>query len=355
MHVFSCGHGDTILLRLPGTERDRWILVDCYLPRCNRIRDKFFELIESLGITTLDYIFLTHPDYDHFYGMVEVIDYFSEQGRSLRFFADGGFNSQQVRDLLRLRPGRSAYTRLQKRLDELDESGAIEFFEINDQHRPISPKGYRGRVDLVPIGPGAGRKRRLTRRDTQSLSRRGNARLEANGLSVVLALTVRDRDQGVNLLLAADADIEGIESALDRWSTHAAEMNRPTGFDLVKVPHHGSIESHSPRVYAGKPGTQRKRIACISAGSRPTIPAQEVLRDYLDHNWVVMLTRKRGKAGVNRPMQVSDRSETLGRGGVDSYNLTISWAGGANFKWRPAAARVRESELVHYELALRDE
>ena len=342
------------MLRLPGTERDHWILVDCYLPKSDGTRDRFFRFIESLGINSLDYIFLTHPDYDHFHGMVEVIDYFTEEGRSLRFFADGGFNSQQVRDLFRDRPGRSAYQRLQERLDQLDETRAIKFFEINDQHRPISPKGFRGRVDFVPIGPSAGQKRRITRRDSQILSRRTNAKLEANALSVVLALTIQDGDRSMNLLLAADADIEGVESALDRWSAHAKEMKRPMGFDVVKVPHHGSIKNHSPRIYADESRAGSDRIACISAGMRPGVPAQEVLRDYLDHNWIVMLTQKRGQSAVSRPMEVSDRGSRSAPQGPSSYNITISWSPNDGLRWNPPSAELRQDELAHYETDTED-
>jgi beta-lactamase superfamily II metal-dependent hydrolase len=73
IHVFHCGHGDTILVRLPG---DRWGLVDCYLPKQYGVRDAFFRFVERNEIGTLDFIIQTHPDRDHYHGMKEVIEYF---------------------------------------------------------------------------------------------------------------------------------------------------------------------------------------------------------------------------------------------------------------------------------------
>src|SRR5687767_13593105 len=69
LHVFACGHGDTLLLRLPG---DRWVLVDCYLPHADATRARFFQYLDRLEVRRLDYIFLTHPDSDHYLGMAEL-------------------------------------------------------------------------------------------------------------------------------------------------------------------------------------------------------------------------------------------------------------------------------------------
>ena len=45
LHLFQCGHGDTLLLRLPGPQ---WALVDCYLPKSNGRFDKFIAYLDAL-------------------------------------------------------------------------------------------------------------------------------------------------------------------------------------------------------------------------------------------------------------------------------------------------------------------
>ena len=123
IHVFACGHGDTILLRLPD---NRWSLVDCNLPKAGGIRDRFFGFLADHRINRLDYIFQTHPDTDHFHGMVEVLDYFTSNDRTVGWWCDGGLNSRDVRDFIWPDDlSRRQYARLQHRLDELDDRGGV--------------------------------------------------------------------------------------------------------------------------------------------------------------------------------------------------------------------------------------
>ena len=55
IHVLECGHGDTILIRLP---KEKWALIDCHLPQ-GRIRDRFFQFVEDRHIVRLDLLCLT--------------------------------------------------------------------------------------------------------------------------------------------------------------------------------------------------------------------------------------------------------------------------------------------------------
>ena len=70
VHLFACGHGDTILVGLPGP---KWLLIDCYLPKHNGVYDNFLRFLEKKGISRLDWVILTHPDEDHFLGMKDLL------------------------------------------------------------------------------------------------------------------------------------------------------------------------------------------------------------------------------------------------------------------------------------------
>jgi beta-lactamase superfamily II metal-dependent hydrolase len=83
VYVFACGHGDTILLNLSRA----WYLVDCNLTNNDGMRQRFFEFIRQHQIEQLDCIFQTHPDIDHFRGMEEILDYFTRDGRRVKYCA----------------------------------------------------------------------------------------------------------------------------------------------------------------------------------------------------------------------------------------------------------------------------
>ena len=106
IHVFHCGHGDTILIRLPG---DRWGLIDCYLQEQFGIRRAFFSFIEQNHIKRLEFIIQTHPDRDHYHGMRAVIEYFLGRGERVKYYIDTGLTARRARDLLLNRPARAEY------------------------------------------------------------------------------------------------------------------------------------------------------------------------------------------------------------------------------------------------------
>ena len=139
VYLLACGHGDTILLRLPD---DRWVLIDCHLHN-RRTRQRFFDFVRTKKINRLEFIFQTHPDFDHFCGMVEVLNHFTRNGRSVGYWCDGGLDAHQVRDLIWSEElSEREYTRLHDRLDELSDDGLIQTVSVNDWTRSISPSGY---------------------------------------------------------------------------------------------------------------------------------------------------------------------------------------------------------------------
>lgn len=347
IHVFECGQGDTILLGLP---EDRWFLVDCNLPVSNGVRGRFFQFVQSRGIERLDFIFQTHPDSDHFHGMIEVLDYFTSGGRSVGGYCDGGLTAEDVRDLTWTGPQRSLkqrqYGKLHDRLDEFDDSF---FSQIDDRSRPISPKGFANRVDFIPIGPNPGLKRRITRLDTRRVAGNPRAKVEANALSVVLVLSIREGDRVCNVLLAADADLNGMELALDSWASKACESSRGADFDVIKVPHHGSIKNHSMRVCQAKRNDRNCCVAAVSAGQKSGLPDRVVLRKYLDAGWTVMLTtRRRATARSKRPGELADRSPPVVQS-VETHNITITVTADGVVRHEPVEAVVETGNLVLYE------
>ena len=349
--IFACGHGDTILVRLPG---DRWVLVDCYLPKRGGVRDRFFDFVEERGIRSLDYIFQTHPDVDHFHGMDEILRFFSQKGRTVGWWCDGGINARHVEELTWGDAlDKRRYERLQRCLDKLDADGAIGFHDVGEGYEPICPKDYKGRIEFLAVAPNAGVKRRTARVDLGRLAADPTAGMQANALSVVLVLSLREAGHSCSVFLAADAGGDSLDLALDAWEERADELEHSRKFDVVKVPHHGSIRSHSERTPSIRRDDRNLSVAAISAGTRKVLPDRIVIQEYIDHGWTVMVTTtRRGARPRNRLIDVADRSPRSDVG-VAQHNIEISVIPEGVVSQGPDSAVVRPSHVANYEAAPR--
>jgi hypothetical protein len=283
--------------------------------------------------------------------MVDVLDHFTTEGRSIGHWCDGGLNADQVRDLVWGEElSEREYSRLHDRLDELWGERLIRPVVVNDWTQPISPRGYSGRVDLFPLAPPASLARQITRGDIAKLGKDIQALLESNALSVVLVLSLVTGDANCNVLLCADASVDEIVYALRAWRHRAEEHGREEAFDVIKVPHHGSIRSHTPELCTAKRTNGAEQVAAISAGTRKALPDREVMRAYLDENWVVLLTTTRTE--IRRPnylMELADRSGAQTYA-INRQDITIKWNSTDGLAWEPASARVEANDLDQYEI-----
>ena len=348
LHVFACGHGDTILVRLPN---DRTVLIDCCLSKSTGALSRFLEFLANLGISRLDYIFQTHPDIDHFLGMTDVLEHFTKDQRSIGTWCDAGVNAQQVRPLVMTdRISRRHYDKLQSLLDKLHARGFIEsFYEISDQHFPVSPKETPG-VAFVPIAPSATRKRSLFRTSLEALNDDQNVQLPSNALSVVLVLCVQLDGTTWNFLLTADSEPEDLRIALSNWDRYATAMGFLPTIHGTKVSHHGSSHSHVAELCRGKRDSAIDRVAVISAGTRPGLPHCEVLRDYLREEWIVLITTKRNQCRTkSHPFEIAGRRRHV-ETKYESHDIQITWCPESGMTWNPIAARLAEDDCDEYSL-----
>lgn len=344
VHLFGCGHGDTVLLRLP---IDKWILIDCRLPKSDGTYDRFLEYLELLGVTRLDHIFQTHPDFDHFQGMGDLLEHFNKDGRTTGTWCDAGLNAPQVRDIAwKDDISKSRYSELQKILDELYIQKRIEIREIHDQVMPIKPIGFPD-IRLYPLAPTAADKRSIGRAGVAALAKNPEAKLETNALSIVLVLAVRHGGTEFNVLLSGDADPDKLDQAMDKWEKIAGEEGRVPAFDSVKLSHHGSSNSHLPRICALGHGTSR--VAAVSAGNRSNLPAATVLKEWQDAGWTVLsTTTRRQKKRQNRPGDLANKKPRTITVTSLSNDIKVTWTPSGGIGWTPAESQVLPDDLSSY-------
>ena len=345
--IFSCGQGDTILVRLPD---DRWILIDCFLPKQFGIRDRFFKFLEEEKIKTFDFIFQTHPDYDHYHGMQAVIEHFLAKGESIGCYLDIGLDAKRVQHILNNGLFGKEYQSLQDKLGELFDSGSTRYFELTSSSAPLTPKGYKGKIDFIPIGPDPADKRRLTEGNLIKYRKNPTTKLETNELSLVIVLSARTAGKSFNVLLCADAGTEAIDHALEVWKHHAADYGIAAEFDAIKIPHHGSINSRTPNLCRMKRANLAMAVA--SADMRGPLPDREVLREFLQIGWSVMsTTSKRTKKRPSLPMTLANRG-TDDEAEVFRNTIKISWDSENGMSAEPDGARIRAEDLDHYGTAV---
>jgi len=85
MHVIDMGQGDSILLEKDG----KYALIDCgetMTPSSTEAKEKIFNYLDSKGVKTLEFLLLTHQDYDHIGSALSLIKTYN-----VKMVYDNGF------------------------------------------------------------------------------------------------------------------------------------------------------------------------------------------------------------------------------------------------------------------------
>jgi ribonuclease BN (tRNA processing enzyme) len=235
IYVIPCGKGDTIILHLL---KKSWVLIDCNLPQ-GPVRDEFFKKVELLGIQRFDVICLTHPHGDHFTGMRQVLEHFTSSGRSVGHFCDSGPTPRQVSETLKGTSSFSEYKRLYRFIVQAVKAGRMGYFPAAENAEPMPVLRRSDVLQLLPLGPRPEAQLIDFHRTLES----GAVHGDPNNLSLVLALIVRTPQREFDALLAADVDGNGFKNALQCLERRLESPNS-FKFDVIKVAHHGSLDSH---------------------------------------------------------------------------------------------------------------
>jgi len=192
IHILDVGRGDSIIMQF---SNGRTYLIDS-----NTVSNKvtpYDYLAQSLGVTELETVVVTHPHTDHILGMQQIIE-----NIPIRQFwiSDYRLKSSTHKNLL-LALERNPDIRIQS-----PRSGMI-VTEGKDRIQVLSPP-----ANLL----------------------RGT-HCDANNASIVLKVTITNEKQrtSTSVLLGADAQ-------LDSWAYILSEHREKVRADLLKVSHHGS-------------------------------------------------------------------------------------------------------------------
>ena len=329
IHVFHCGQGDTLLIRLDGV---KWVLLDCNL-HGKRI-DEFIGLLDGLGIARLDLVCLSHLDRDHYAGMERLLAHYGRPPREIGVFCDGGFAAKLARpDSAALLSHEVAS--LYQRMNQLRRAGRLRYLKVAAHHdiRAESP-GWPGQVAVLsPEGSSV----QLANLEALTEGRRASA----NNHSLVLVVESGDRTNDFRGLFPGDADGETLTAALQRFPDAEAKP-----FDFVKVSHHGSWDSHEGSPVCGRIRTQHASAAVISSSrTSKKLPRREVIEEYMRAGWQVYDTGRRGEPRYGSTLfnLVAWTESTEG-----ANDVSVSWTPEDGLEVCPEDARVTPDDIRFY-------
>ena len=346
LHVLSCGHGDTLLLQMP---LDKWALIDCHLPSREAL-DRFYRYTDDLKIATFDYVVLTHADSDHYRGMADVLERFSTNGRSVRFYCDCGANYKHVRLLQEAcglpQADMKEYARLVTTVVNLSKSTPLQRQWLNDGTATIVVDGDTSGFTLVVVSP-----------NTTTVANSGDCALleipggkpNINELSIVLIAQEVASAGACRMFLPGDVEGDGLTGALAKWDKHRDNASSATTFDVIKVPHHGSKNGHDHALVA-RIATKGTSVAAISSGTRAGCPGQSVLADYLAIGWRVHCTAPReAQSATSSALQRTAVGKARSSGGhLAKFDIRVVVEAGKAVNATPAESEVVQSDVIAY-------
>lgn len=258
IHVLNVGHGDSIILELPD---GNWGIVDCFKTKEDKEPPALTFLIKR-KVKKLKFVCLTHPHYDHYHGMLELLKYFSSGGRKIECFWDFGIDKAKL-EHFKEKLGHEEYTELRSLHKKVIEDKRIEYQDLGLRTDCL-------KIDSLEIKSYAP----IPRDTLRYFQKWGkNKKVDENLLSVVLVIKYGT----TNVVLGADTS--SWEKILEAWKKDCrqAKRRRRHKFDFIKVSHHGLSEGNYDKLW--KSFTVRgKSIAVISTGCKYASPSDETVR-----------------------------------------------------------------------------
>ncbi len=285
LYLLNVGHGDSLVVKYEEGNVEKWGIIDCHKPNSKTISPTLQLLIEN-NVTNLEFICLTHPDYDHFSGLEELLKYFSDKQSSVFKFYEYGIHQSIITATLSSKKKINAFKNLFHLICELEQRNRLECITLSVEHNISTTE----KLTIISLGPYG--------KDLINFSKQTERRLQAynsnkmfkepdkNLLSIVIGI----KAQSSNIILCSDATARNIEYSLQKWRN---KFNSNFHFDFIKVSHHGSKANHHVGLFKDF-SNHSKSFAGISAGNHYNLPHQEVVGDVIGQKVLLYSTNYSG-------------------------------------------------------------
>lgn len=261
LFFFNVGHGDSIAILFPNNS---WGIIDCQ-KNFNAVEPNVLTFLKNNQIKQLEFLCITHPHLDHFYGADDIVEYFKE---NIKYFILYGMRTGHKNEnsdnscLVKAIKKFVTYNRV-KYKDKIWLIKKDEEFNIED-------------VNVFCHNPSI--------KQIESIQKTSYVReSDYNNLSVVFRLKYND----IQVLFTGDAS----------GSLLAQISNNIPGCQVVKIAHHGSLNTNTDGVLNGL--ISKGSYSIISAGNKygcPNVNVIDCLKNKLGS--IVLLTTDIGKQDV---------------------------------------------------------
>jgi len=295
IHVFGAGKGESIVLRCPGGE---WGVVDCYTSLLNdSSSNPTLQFLKDRGVSTLEFLCLTHPHDDHFRGMSQLL----EQLHVKHFWRFSGLAGRELQRLalsLKVDAEQSEDPYISKSADEF--VSVMQLVKKGRDAKTLRQKMVTGYQQLFPVpvdtsaefqiwsfAPSGNQVAKYEEALATCFTEDGrfrNALPHAHHNSVSVGLLVRFGQTCI--VLGGDVERSGWQDALEELQPEHLLAN------AVKVSHHGSDTGYTDGLWQKLSGNKKKKlpIAILVPYRRFGLPTQTALDHIRQHASKIMVT-----------------------------------------------------------------
>lgn len=252
----NVGQGDTIILEW-GTKKNIKVgFIDCYSK--NPAFNPIIEYLKKNKISEIKFIILSHPHTDHFYGLIEVLDYCEKKNIYIEYFIHTAhyhtdFLNAQLRNrinlnhfaesFLYLNSDQNYLKKLYKKIVEFHDKSILELFVADNLSEiPISKN-----ISLKFLSPSTmGEIRKYFKNTfelgpdnkvTAKVSSERENNINANLFSSVIQIS----SNKWHVLLTSDATKYSFRRIIK--NKHFIKLSN-SKLNICQIPHHGSVTNH---------------------------------------------------------------------------------------------------------------
>lgn len=279
------GQGDSIILEWTDKNISKMGIIDC----CRLDgKNPVLEHLKTLKWENhpIEFILLTHPHYDHYSGMPELLNYCKSNRILIKRFGHSFDADQRYLDWANVLDNHNGkFAELIEQVIKMEEAGEVQEIELTTKNWTID---LNEKYTIRSISPSDKERRKYTKevKVWEELQDNLKASQYANLFSNIFMLSESDMSY---VLLTSDT----MKETFDRISLpHNMEYFVNKNLILAQVPHHGSIHNHRMPFWRKIRG-DINTPAVISAGNHKKYkhPAIEVVEDFKKNYYEIYSTK----------------------------------------------------------------
>jgi len=311
----NVGQGDTIILEWLDNETPKIGIIDCR--RVAGVNPVIEHLKQVEWQSDIEFIILSHPHYDHFSGMSDLLDYCDEKSINITVFAHSFMRDQRYLDWYNFsEEGTNELRKLIEKVIRFEVKGRVKEIDLISSVRWSFPFGA---YQLKSLSPTDDEIRAYTKKTSQVIP--NDYRKASQAANLLSTMFMLEFDDGY-ALFTSDVETTAIDRILRKHMTSLENKK----LALAQIPHHGSQRNHQI-VFWENLQYKTNTPAVVSAGKHETYnhPKIQVIRDFDDSNYKIYATNDiNGMADFlnENPRYLSDKLNMHNKAEIEYYSGT---------------------------------